>query len=320
LAVNWEILQRRSSITVARSGSSTAPAVFDKRPCSASGCSDNFASANWGVIVATGDLNLQNFTFNGFIYTAGNVYSHGHVLVRGGIFSSQGSHNQIDTLGTLQFCGGTAVLPLTLSAMIYTIVFPAPLALLLSFCLALVTVLSLGNGTEQLLILMGGLAPAALMPRGVYFQAAQRWPHMFLTLSPTYMGLAQAAYDFTMAYLRGEPKVWSVVRVPSVAEEDARRLNRERDRLVSERVQHVNRIKGLCATQGIYDYQPQSSDRLERLEKLRTGDGRALPTRLKAEIVRELQAAGRWRLAMVWSMIWLQRPTSSGWQSARTSS
>ena len=59
-----------------------------------------------------------------------------------------------------------------------------------------------------------------------------------------------------MAYLRGEPKVWSVVRVPSVAEEDARRLHRERDRLVSERVQHVNRIKGLCALQGIYDYHP----------------------------------------------------------------
>ena len=45
---------------------------------------------------------------------------------------------------------------------------------------------------------------AALMPRGVYFQAATRWPHMFLTLSPTYMGLAQAAYDFTVRYLRGE--------------------------------------------------------------------------------------------------------------------
>src|SRR6202140_4490472 len=55
-----------------------------------------------------------------------------------------------------------------------------------------------------------------------------------------------------MAYLRCEPKVWSVVRVPSIAEEDARRLHRERDRLVSERVQHVNRIKGLCALQGIY--------------------------------------------------------------------
>ena len=43
-----------------------------------------------------------------------------------------------------------------------------------------------------------------LMPRGVYFEAAARWPHMFLTLSPTYMGLAQAAYDFTISYLRGE--------------------------------------------------------------------------------------------------------------------
>ncbi|WMS42440.1 acyl-CoA dehydrogenase family protein [Acuticoccus sp. MNP-M23] len=45
---------------------------------------------------------------------------------------------------------------------------------------------------------------AALMPRGVYFQAASNWPHMFMTLSPAYMGLAQAAYDFTVRYLRGE--------------------------------------------------------------------------------------------------------------------
>src|SRR5581483_11318478 len=45
---------------------------------------------------------------------------------------------------------------------------------------------------------------AAIMPRGVYFQAASRWPHMFLTLAPTYIGLAQAAYDFTVRYLCGE--------------------------------------------------------------------------------------------------------------------
>ena len=42
------------------------------------------------------------------------------------------------------------------------------------------------------------------MPRGIYFSAAKRWPHMFMTLTPTYMGLAQAAYDFTVKYLRGE--------------------------------------------------------------------------------------------------------------------
>jgi alkylation response protein AidB-like acyl-CoA dehydrogenase len=45
---------------------------------------------------------------------------------------------------------------------------------------------------------------ARLMPEGTYFQAAQRFPHMFATLSPTYMGIAQAAYDFTVQYLRGE--------------------------------------------------------------------------------------------------------------------
>jgi transposase len=101
-----------------------------------------------------------------------------------------------------------------------------------------------------------------------------------------------------LAYLRGEPKVWSVVRVPSVAEEDERRLHRERHRLIAERVQHVNRIKGLCAVHGIYDYEPLRSNRMLRLERLRTGDGRELPRRLRTEIVRELQ-----RLDLVLQMI-----------------
>jgi alkylation response protein AidB-like acyl-CoA dehydrogenase len=45
---------------------------------------------------------------------------------------------------------------------------------------------------------------ARLLPEGLYFQATQRFPHMFATLAPTYMGIAQAAYDFTVAYLRAE--------------------------------------------------------------------------------------------------------------------
>src|SRR6201984_3144770 len=92
-----------------------------------------------------------------------------------------------------------------------------------------------------------------------------------------------------LAYLRGEPKVWSVVRVPSVAEEDDRRFHRERDRLINERVQHVNRIKGLLAIHGIYDYQPLRGDRVQRLEQLHAADGQTLPPRLKAEMLRELQ-------------------------------
>ena len=54
-------------------------------------------------------------------------------------------------------------------------------------------------------------ATARLMPEGLYHQAASRFPHMFATLSPTYLGVAQAAYDFTVQYLRAEvpgmPKV-----------------------------------------------------------------------------------------------------------------
>ncbi len=43
-----------------------------------------------------------------------------------------------------------------------------------------------------------------MMPRGLYYRAAVAWPHMFMTLCPTYLGIAQAAFDFTVAYLRGE--------------------------------------------------------------------------------------------------------------------
>lgn len=92
-----------------------------------------------------------------------------------------------------------------------------------------------------------------------------------------------------LAHRRGEPKVVSVVRAPSVAAEDARRLHRERHRLIGERVQHVNRIKGLLAAQGVYDYEPLKRDRHMRLAELRSGDGRALPPRLAAEIGRELR-------------------------------
>jgi transposase len=109
---------------------------------------------------------------------------------------------------------------------------------------------------------------------------------------------AQRLLRSLMAYLRGEPKVWSVVRVPSIAEEDARRLHRERDRLIAERVQHVNRIKGLCALHGIYDYEPMRPNRLARVKDLRSAQGGELPARLKAEIGRQLQ-----RLELVLEMI-----------------
>lgn len=43
-----------------------------------------------------------------------------------------------------------------------------------------------------------------LLPQGCYYQAALGWPHMFMTLCPTYLGIAEAAFEFTCQYLRGE--------------------------------------------------------------------------------------------------------------------
>lgn len=91
-----------------------------------------------------------------------------------------------------------------------------------------------------------------------------------------------------MAYKRGEPRVCSMVRVPTVEDEDRRRICRERKALVAERISHVNRIKGLLFSQGIRDYEPLKRDRRARLDMLQTGDGRPLAGHLKAQIGREL--------------------------------
>jgi alkylation response protein AidB-like acyl-CoA dehydrogenase len=66
--------------------------------------------------------------------------------------------------------------------------------------------LGMRGTVSRTLILDDVIVPeeAQLMPRGVYIQAATRWPHMFMTLTGTYLGLMQAAYDFTLRYLRGE--------------------------------------------------------------------------------------------------------------------
>ena len=91
-----------------------------------------------------------------------------------------------------------------------------------------------------------------------------------------------------LAYKRGEPRVCAMVVAPSPEEEDRRRLIRERRTLIEERIVHVNRIKGLLFAQGISDYAPLRRDRRARLEAMRTGDGRRLPSHLKTQISREL--------------------------------
>jgi len=88
-----------------------------------------------------------------------------------------------------------------------------------------------------------------------------------------------------MRHHAGERGGWSVVRVPSIEEEDARRLHRELERLKRERLAHRCRIQALLVTQGV---------RLTirralalRLGNLTLWDSRHLPAELKAELERE---------------------------------
>ncbi len=97
---------------------------------------------------------------------------------------------------------------------------------------------------------------------------------------------------------RGEPKVCSLARPPSPEQEDARRLTRERERLVRERVGHTNRIKGLLFGQGVRDLEPLRRGFLDELKQARTGDSRPLGPGLLGEIRRELK-----RLALVTEQI-----------------
>jgi transposase len=98
--------------------------------------------------------------------------------------------------------------------------------------------------------------------------------------------LAQLMRAF-LAYLRGEPGVCSMVRVPTPEEEDRKRRTRARDRLVQERTAHTNRIKGLLHGQGIRDAMPLKPGFLAELERMRTGDGHPVLAHLKDEIRHE---------------------------------
>lgn len=86
-------------------------------------------------------------------------------------------------------------------------------------------------------------------------------------------------------YFLGETESFRVVRVPSVEEEDQRVLHRERDSWVQMRTRIGNRIDGLLAAHGVRVAGAVAVWR-DRLDALRTGDGRPLPPQLMARLER----------------------------------
>jgi transposase len=96
---------------------------------------------------------------------------------------------------------------------------------------------------------------------------------------------AEGLLRVLMSYWRGDRQICSVVRVPTPDEEDAKRQHREREHLVQERVRIENRIEALLVTQGI-QRRPSLRSWERDLNALRTGDGRELPSHLRAELNR----------------------------------
>jgi transposase len=87
------------------------------------------------------------------------------------------------------------------------------------------------------------------------------------------------------AYLRGDRQACRMVRVPTPDEEDAKRMHREREHLVQERVRIENRIEALLFTQGIRK-RPSLRSWERDLSVMRTGDGREVPRHLRVELDR----------------------------------
>src|SRR5262245_58263196 len=91
-----------------------------------------------------------------------------------------------------------------------------------------------------------------------------------------------------LGWLRGEKRHCSMVAIPTIEEEDARRPNRERQNLVTEQTRIVNQIKAILARFGIRTFRPTLRKVEEKLECLRTAEGVPLPQNTLSELRRHL--------------------------------
>jgi transposase len=108
-------------------------------------------------------------------------------------------------------------------------------------------------------------------------------------------GLLKRAF---LGWLRGEPGHCSMAAIPTLAEEDAKRPNRERASLVAERGRIANRMKATLARLGIRGFKPTLKKAPERLETLCTPEGESVPPNTLAELRRAMA-----RLRVVTSQI-----------------
>jgi transposase len=91
-----------------------------------------------------------------------------------------------------------------------------------------------------------------------------------------------------LGWLRGERRHCSMVAIPTVEEEDARRPNRERGNLITEQTRIVNQIKAIVTRFGIRSFKPSLRKAEDKLQALHTAEGMQLPENTRAELRRHL--------------------------------
>lgn len=97
-----------------------------------------------------------------------------------------------------------------------------------------------------------------------------------------------------LGWLRGERGHCSMVAIPTLEQEDAKRPSRERENLVGERTRIVNRMKAALVRLGIRGFKPELRKAPQRLTTLRTPEGTTIPPNMLDEIRRDMA-----RLAVV---------------------
>jgi transposase len=91
-----------------------------------------------------------------------------------------------------------------------------------------------------------------------------------------------------LGWLRGERGHCKMVAVPTLAEEDAKRPNREREALVAEATRLIARLKSAFVRLGIRSFNPKLKTAVKRLETLRTPSGEPIPPNTLAALQRDM--------------------------------
>lgn len=91
-----------------------------------------------------------------------------------------------------------------------------------------------------------------------------------------------------LGWLRGERRHCSMVAIPTIEEEDAKRPNREHEKLVGDRTRIVNRMKSTLARIGIRGFKPTLRKAEEKLSELHIAEGTLLPENTREELRRDI--------------------------------